>query len=92
VHCTSQIRRGWRVPSAATASEVGERKSAIGLCRIHKSLVAEGNSTAAAYTPAATEIATAMRAPRSEGAVSQWRCQPIEPEFRKALSSFFVWQ
>jgi hypothetical protein len=46
------------------ADEVAERKSAVRLCQVHKSLVAEGDRTAADYTPGSTEIQTAMLARR----------------------------
>jgi hypothetical protein len=54
-----------------TASdEVAERKSAVGLCQIHRGLVAEGDATAADYTPSSTEIQTAMRARQSLAATT----------------------
>lgn len=49
-------------PGAEWSGDGDERKSAIGLCQIHKSLVAEGDATAANYSPGSMEIQTAMLA------------------------------
>jgi hypothetical protein len=49
-------------PGAEICDDGDERKSAIGLCQIHKSLVAEGDATVADYTPGSTEIQTATLA------------------------------
>jgi hypothetical protein len=51
--------------------------------------VAEGDATAADYMPGSTEIQTAMRA--RQGLKALFRTgsvDRVEPEFRKALSSF----
>jgi HK97 family phage major capsid protein len=69
--------------------DTDERKSAIGLCQIRKAMVAEGDATAADYTPGSTEIQTAMRARQGLKALMRTgNVDRIEPEFRKALSAF----
>jgi hypothetical protein len=42
--------------------DTDERKSAIELCRVQKSLIAEGDASMADYMPGSAEIQTAMRA------------------------------
>jgi hypothetical protein len=69
--------------------DTDERKSAIGLCQIHKSLVAEGDVHTADYAPSASEITAAMRA--RQGLKQLFRTGHIDrldPEYRKSLSSF----
>jgi len=69
--------------------EIPRRRSRRELRQIHKGLVAEGDATAADYVPSSTEIQTTMRA--RQGLKARFRVghiDRVEPEFRKALSSF----
>jgi len=56
------------------------------------SLIAEGDATAVDYTPSSTEIQAAMRARQGHKALMRsGNIDRVEPEFRKALSSFSFW-
>jgi hypothetical protein len=84
------FRKTQRPGAEWTASdEVAERKSAIGLCQIHKSLVAEGDVSTASYEPNATEIQAALRARQGLKALFRsGHLDRLEPEHRQSLSSF----
>jgi HK97 family phage major capsid protein len=73
----------------ADDNETDARKSAIGLCQIHKSLVAEGDVNTADYVPSSSEVQAAMRARQGLKALFRTgHIDRLDPEYRKSLSSF----